>query len=313
MNTEPNKSHFPLHEEMIQLKEKWLNGDQKAFDRAIVGNLGLVKTIAGKIFPFNTPDWEDAIQEGVIGMMMAFEKWEPKTASFSTYASFWIKQKIRLNSYNKTKTIRLPIHTQSKNKKLRFAMGLMQGDLGRSPTLAEVSDELGISETRIHKILAQNNPTASLDAPTFVSNDGEHSYYDFVEDENTRSPQQLATLKDECLLAAKMMKELYDYLATRMKNGLAGKDCRIFFTRYGIYGYGPARTLEETAKPYGITRERVRQICLKIFVKRANRGLVPHNEGSLEELVNSIQTGVELMNSMDEEVPEEVMWVIRNH
>jgi len=307
------KTNYPSPKEMIKLREKWLKGDKKAYDEAIVGNLGLVMKIAGQIFPFNSPEWKDAVQEGSIGLIRGFDRWIPEKGKFGTFVAYWIKQAITSSGYNKARMIRIPVHAQEAKKKLQTVVNIMEEDLKRLPTLAEISEELGISEDHIQKLLSQPSQTASLDAPTFMNSEGEYSHYDFVEDENTRSPHQIALLKDECLLAAKIMRDLREYLGERTKGGVAGKNCLIFFSRYGIFGYGPAKTLEETAKPYKITRERVRQICAKIFKQRAKLRLIPYSDNSLEALLESITTGVEIMVSMDEEVPEEVLSVIRNH
>ena len=97
-------------DEEIVLAKKIKKGDKKAREEMIRANLRLVVKIARYYEDFGLP-LLDLISEGNIGLMKAVERFDPrKGAKLSTYASWWIKQRIKRALSNQSKTIRLPLH-----------------------------------------------------------------------------------------------------------------------------------------------------------------------------------------------------------
>ena len=76
----------------------------------IESNLRLVIKIA-RSYEFLGVEFEDLVGEGNIGLMMAVDKFDPsKGAKFSTYAGFWIRQRMTRALSNNSQLIRMPVY-----------------------------------------------------------------------------------------------------------------------------------------------------------------------------------------------------------
>ena len=72
---------------------------------------------------------------------------------FSTYAIWWIRQSITRAIYDKSRTIRLPVHlVETRNAFYRSYYQLVK-DLGREPTAAEVAEDMEVSEEKISSLM----------------------------------------------------------------------------------------------------------------------------------------------------------------
>ena len=115
-------------------------GDIFAKKILIESNLRLVVSVArrytGKSMPFL-----DLIQEGNIGLMKAVDKYDPSRGNrFSTYAVWCIRHEIIRAIGNKNRNIRIPIYAQEAKSKIENAEISLINELGRYPTLEEISN-----------------------------------------------------------------------------------------------------------------------------------------------------------------------------
>jgi len=238
---------FPLltPQQEIELAGKIKKGDAAARERMINGNLRLVVTIARDYANLGLP-LLDLISEGNIGLTKAVERFDPtKGAKLSTYAMWWIKQSIKRALANQSKTVRLPVHLVDKVAKVHRVALQMSDELGREPTDDELGEELGIARERVARLKSAGVRPASLDAP--VGDDDSTEFGETVGDESTQSPFEL--LRDKNLYNE--MDGLLEVLDDREK--------KIISHRFGLGGGNP-KTLENVAKNFGITRERIRQL-----------------------------------------------------
>ena len=233
----------PLEE--IELADRIKKGDKKAREQMIKANLRLVVKIAHDYEGLGLP-LLDLINEGNIGLMKAVERFDPaKGGKLSTYGAWWIKQSIKRALANQSKTIRLPVHLVDKISKMRRTAMKLQEVLGREPTDEELSEELGMTASRVAQLRTAAIRPASLDAP--IGDEDSNNFSEVVQDENAATPYQ--ELEEKTVSA--MLQEMVKTLDTR--------EATILRYRFGLDG-GSEKTLEEVGEKFGVTRERVRQI-----------------------------------------------------
>lgn len=195
----------------------------------------------------------DLVQEGNIGLMKAADKFDHRKGfKFSTYATWWIRQAITRSISDQSRTIRLPVHVTEMVTRLRRKAHELQQKFLREPTEEELGEALEMPAERVRRILDMARHPASLDEPM---EEGEDSFLrDFIEDERTGAPEEEASRQ--------MLKEHVEDLLKK----LSERERDILTMRYGLKDDRP-RTLEEVARAFGITRERIRQIETRILRK----------------------------------------------
>ena len=240
-------------EEEKELAIKMSNGDTKARQRFIESNLRLVVSIA-KRYQNNAVSILDLIQEGNLGLITAVKKYDiRKGAKFSTYATWWIRQAITRGISQNNRNIRIPVHINEDLIKIRKHTYLFEARENRKPSIAELSQEMKISESRITEALKYQNDTISTNALIGEKDDAELG--DLV-------PSNDDPLEDVIYL--KDLKEKIDVLFESAK--LTDKEKDVIILRFGLDNLG-CRTLEEVGKKHNVTRERIRQIEAKALRK----------------------------------------------
>ncbi|MHB0980083.1 MAG: sigma-70 family RNA polymerase sigma factor [Thermoleophilia bacterium] len=239
-------------EQEVWLAKRIERGDIQAKHELTEANLRLVVSIA-KRYHTDGMSFLDLIQEGNLGLIRAVEKFDyRKGHKFSTYATWWIRQAITRAIADKARTIRIPVHMVEKiNKLIRVQRQLLQ-DRGREPSPDEMAGEMSMSVLEIREILKISQTTVSLETPIGEEEDSELG--DFIEDEEAiRSFDAVASQLDK--------DTVNDALAA-----LPFRERKVIELRFGLKGEHP-RTLEEVARRFGVTRERIRQIEAKALSK----------------------------------------------
>ncbi|MCF7891218.1 sigma-70 family RNA polymerase sigma factor, partial [Candidatus Bipolaricaulota bacterium] len=225
------------------LSRRISQGSKLARKKLILSNLRLVVKLA-KQFANQGVDLLDLIQEGNIGLMEAVERFdESRGYKFSTYATWWIKQKIRLAIINQGETVRIPPHTYDIIRKVKN-LKREKKEEGEGPlTREEIADKLNISVETVKRAERAEKRTISLDKP--VEEGREEVLGDFIQSDKYSAPDK-ETLKV--------------LLREDLKSGLAELSDRkreIIESRFGL-GNKETETLAEIGDQLGLSRERVR-------------------------------------------------------
>jgi RNA polymerase primary sigma factor len=230
--------------EEIDLAKRIERGDTEAKERMINSNLRLVVSIA-KRYQGHGLSLLDLIQEGILGLIRAVEKFDWRRGyKFSTYATWWIRQAVQRGYQNRARTIRVPVHVAELERKAARTERDLTGKLGRAPTEEEVAEAAKIPLAKLRDAREAVRMLTSLDLP--VGEDGTATLGDLV-----AAPQEDPMAELSLSLEG-------DALARALQE-LTEQQRHVIELRFGLSGGEPV-PLQAVGDELGLTRERVRQI-----------------------------------------------------
>lgn len=205
---------------------------------------------------------QDMIQEGNLGLMKAAERFEPERGfRFSTYATYWIRQRILQSITDSSRVIRLPVHVTETLKKVNKARKELSAHLGRMPSDDELANFMNISVDKLRKISDKTRAVVSLESPISMGS-------------NHRSEMDQRTIGDSIASDAPTPEEDAEHKLLQQDiravvNQLAEREREVLILRFGLDNGEPMST-SETAAHIGITTDRVRHVETRALNKLRN-------------------------------------------
>jgi RNA polymerase primary sigma factor len=242
-------------ERLTRMLERAESRFEQARNRFITANLRLVVHYSYK-YVGRGVGLLDLIQEGNLGLIRAVEKFDWRTGfRFSTYATWWIKQALKKVTNNQERQIRLPVHANDDLSNIIKTENMLQQELQRSATEAEVATGTGLTAQRIAHLKAITKPTAGLDDRIDGrGGDGDITYADTISDDEHLRIE--AAAENDALRVVL----LHSIKTLTVREGL------VIILRNGLVSGHPL-TLAQTGEEIGVSREMARQIEIKALAK----------------------------------------------
>jgi RNA polymerase primary sigma factor len=238
-------------------------GDQAALQKLVESNLRFVVKIAKKYRRFGV-SFLDLINEGNLGLIEAAKRFDPsKNVKFISYAIWWIRQSILAALSNLGHPLRLPLKINNTLYKVGITTAKQVNELNRKPTLQEVANDVGITQSELISVLEVGGEAISLNQPVAQKRE------QVLEDVLT---QTVIPSVEQELINRSVKKYLREALMELGRN-----EQQVLRLRFGLDDDTP-RTLKQIGDKIGLSRERVRQIQVKALEK------LRHNQKTLSLL-----------------------------
>jgi RNA polymerase primary sigma factor len=187
---EAGRHRLLLPAEELELSRRIEMGDLEAKEKLTTHNLKLVVSIARKYQGLSELCLLDLIQEGMLGLIRAVEKFDHRKGfRFSTYATLWIRQAIQRGIADKGRTIRLPVHVAQRERKIAQTERRLSVELGREPTPEEIAKAAELPLDQVVEMLDISRTVTSLDKP--VGDEGDANLGSLMDSGQTSTEEEV--------------------------------------------------------------------------------------------------------------------------
>ena len=219
-------------------------GDLQARNELVTANLRFVVSVA-KQYQNMGVSLDDLISEGNIGLVKAAERFDPTRGfKFASFAVWWIRQAILAFLADKSRMVRLPLNVTNILSRIRAAANAFEQENQRTPSSAELAERTGMSVEKVEEYLGHTTSTISMDTP--LSADSDATVGEML-------PDLSSSAADETLIAESLHHDLQVAMSSCSR-----REQDILRLYYGLDG--EARSMDEIAMDYHLSRERVRQL-----------------------------------------------------
>lgn len=270
-------SKYDYTDNLDLIKEYKRTGREDILDIILIVNYRLIKRQANKykrVIEGSCLTVDDLIQVGYVGLIRAVEKYDPdRKVSFSTYALYWIKQKMTREISNRLNAIRIPVYMGEEFLRLRRAEQNIDPELRGKDRIRAVCELLSMDEEKYEEIKAYESLFGGRLTSLHIE----------IGEEEDMPLIELISLDDEDIVFDSVASELLQIEIRKALKNLTEREANILILRFGIKD-GYEMTLEEIGNIYGLTRERIRQIEGRAFEKlREDRIMKFLKDGYMEE------------------------------
>jgi RNA polymerase primary sigma factor len=229
--------------EELQLARRIERGDTAAKDEMVARNLRLVYSLALR-YRGRGVLLEDLVQEGVIGLVRAVERFDHRRGlRFSTYAAWWIRRSLR-DALDAADTIRIPSAARQQLAAIRQARSELRRSGRGGATTDDVARRAGLSVRTVRALETAPYVSASLDEPV---RDGTTLLAELIADDAAQDGSRVVE-------EGETRGQLWSML-----RALPARQRELLLRRYGLQGDEP-QSHEEIGAWLGVGEERSRQI-----------------------------------------------------
>jgi RNA polymerase primary sigma factor len=231
-------------------------GDAEARAQLVDAFVPLIMSVARIYRSSPSVDRLELLQEGVVGLLRAVERYDPDRGTpFWAYAGWWVRQAMQQLVSELTRPAVLSDRALRQLARLRDAHGQALAEGGREPSRQELAARSGLTLEQVDNLLAIDRVPRSTEEAVTAEDGTVGTFGELLSD-------PLAESAYERVLDAIEEQDLVALLA-----GLSDRERAILRARYGLDG--EEQSLRQIADRLGISAERVRQLEQRALGKLA--------------------------------------------